>query len=50
MKPVHGRASWIGERAEGLHDAGAVAWALFVEGLADALRADGANHETIGRE
>lgn len=35
MKPVHGRASWVGERAHGLHDAGAVAWALYVEGLAE---------------
>jgi phosphoenolpyruvate---glycerone phosphotransferase subunit DhaL len=38
MKPMHGRAGWVGERAEGLHDAGAVAWAVFVEGLADGLR------------
>jgi phosphoenolpyruvate---glycerone phosphotransferase subunit DhaL len=34
MDPVHGRAGWVGERAHGLRDAGAVAWALYVEGLA----------------
>jgi phosphoenolpyruvate---glycerone phosphotransferase subunit DhaL len=36
MEPVHGRAGWVGERARGLHDAGAVAWAIYVEGLARA--------------
>lgn len=36
MKPVHGRAGWIKERAQGTRDAGAVAWALYVDGLANA--------------
>jgi len=34
MEPVHGRAGWIAERARGREDAGARAWAVFVDGLA----------------
>lgn len=34
MEPQLGRAGWIGERAKGLPDAGASAWAVFTEGLA----------------
>jgi dihydroxyacetone kinase len=35
MEPRHGRAAWIPERARGTPDAGAVAWAIFVGGLAE---------------
>jgi dihydroxyacetone kinase len=35
MEPKHGRAAWISERARGTPDAGAVAWAVFVGGLAE---------------
>lgn len=37
MHPVHGRAAWIGARAVGQPDAGATAWAVFMEGLADGV-------------
>jgi phosphoenolpyruvate---glycerone phosphotransferase subunit DhaL len=33
MEPQLGRAGWIGQRAKGLPDAGATAWAVFAEGL-----------------
>jgi dihydroxyacetone kinase-like protein len=39
MEPKHGRANWIKERAFGSRDAGAVAWAVYVGGLADACGA-----------
>lgn len=35
MEPKHGRAAWVKDRARGERDAGAVAWAAFVTGLAD---------------
>jgi dihydroxyacetone kinase-like protein len=35
MEPRHGRANWIKERAQGSRDAGAVAWAVFLSGLAE---------------
>jgi dihydroxyacetone kinase-like protein len=38
MEPVHGRAGWIAERARGTRDAGAAAWAVYVDGLAEACR------------
>jgi phosphoenolpyruvate---glycerone phosphotransferase subunit DhaL len=34
MEPVVGRAGWIKDRARGMPDAGATAWAVFLEGLA----------------
>ncbi len=34
MEPQVGRAGWIKERARGTQDAGAVAWATFMDGLA----------------
>jgi hypothetical protein len=37
MEPQVGRAGWIGERARGAPDAGAVAWAIFLSGLAEGL-------------
>jgi dihydroxyacetone kinase len=47
MEPRHGRASWIPERARGRPDAGAVAWAMFLAGLEESLRAgDGADSVT----
>ena len=39
MEPRHGRAGWIKERAQGTRDAGAVAWAVFLGGLADGCAA-----------
>jgi phosphoenolpyruvate---glycerone phosphotransferase subunit DhaL len=38
MEPRHGRAGWIKDRAQGSRDAGAVAWAVFVAGLAEGCR------------
>lgn len=35
MSPRHGRAGWIGERAKGRPDAGAMAWAIYVTALAE---------------
>jgi dihydroxyacetone kinase-like protein len=35
MEPALGRAVWIKDRARGIPDAGAVAWAILLEGLAD---------------
>jgi phosphoenolpyruvate---glycerone phosphotransferase subunit DhaL len=35
MEPQHGRAGWIKDRARGFEDAGAVAWAIYLDGLAD---------------
>jgi dihydroxyacetone kinase-like protein len=35
MEPVFGRAAWIADRARGTKDAGAAAWALYVDGLAE---------------
>ncbi|HVW18842.1 MAG TPA: DAK2 domain-containing protein [Solirubrobacteraceae bacterium] len=40
MEPQVGRAGWIADRARGSADAGAAAWATFLEALADAV--DGA--------
>lgn len=37
MEPRHGRAGWIRERASGIPDAGAVAWAIYLSGLAEGL-------------
>jgi hypothetical protein len=34
MKPRVGRAGWVGERAHGLVDAGAAAWAVIAGALA----------------
>jgi dihydroxyacetone kinase len=39
MEPRHGRAGWIPERARGRPDAGAVAWALFLDALQERVRA-----------
>jgi phosphoenolpyruvate---glycerone phosphotransferase subunit DhaL len=39
MEPALGRAVWIKDRARGIPDAGAVAWAIFLEGLADGCNA-----------
>lgn len=38
MEPQLGRAGWIKDRAWGTPDAGAVAWAIFLDGLADGCR------------
>lgn len=35
MEPKFGRAAWIPERARGTKDAGAIAWALWVDALAE---------------
>jgi dihydroxyacetone kinase len=35
MEPQRGRAGWIKDRARGFEDAGAVAWAIYLDGLAD---------------
>jgi dihydroxyacetone kinase len=35
MQARHGRAGWIGERAEGSPDAGATAWAIYLTALAE---------------
>jgi phosphoenolpyruvate---glycerone phosphotransferase subunit DhaL len=40
MEPKHGRAGWIKDRARGLEDAGAVAWAIYLDGLADGSSID----------
>ena len=40
MEPQHGRAGWIKDRARGLEDAGAVAWAIYLGGLADGCNTD----------
>ena len=37
MEAQVGRAGWIADRARGVPDAGAVAWAIFLAGLADGL-------------
>jgi phosphoenolpyruvate---glycerone phosphotransferase subunit DhaL len=37
MEAQVGRAGWIADRARGTPDAGAVAWAIFLAGLADGL-------------
>lgn len=37
MKPEFGRAAWVPERAKGHRDAGAVAWAMYLSALADAV-------------
>jgi len=37
MEAQVGRAGWIADRARGAPDAGAVAWAIFLAGLADGL-------------
>jgi phosphoenolpyruvate---glycerone phosphotransferase subunit DhaL len=34
MEPQHGRSGWLRERARGTKDAGAVAWAIYLNGLA----------------
>lgn len=34
MEPRHGRSAWLRERARGTKDAGAVAWAIYLTGLA----------------
>ncbi len=34
MEPVFGRAAWIADRARGTKDAGAVAWAIYMDALA----------------
>jgi dihydroxyacetone kinase-like protein len=39
MEPRHGRAGWIGERARGFQDAGAVAWATYLSGFEEAVAA-----------
>jgi dihydroxyacetone kinase len=39
MAPRHGRAGWIGERARGLQDAGAAAWATYLSGLEEGVAA-----------
>jgi len=39
MKPEFGRAAWVAERAYGHRDAGAVAWAMYLSALADAVAA-----------
>jgi dihydroxyacetone kinase-like protein len=38
MEPQHGRAGWIADRARGTKDAGATAWATYLEGLAAGCR------------
>ena len=40
MEPQVGRAGWIKDRARGTADAGAVAWATFLDGLVDGLPED----------
>jgi dihydroxyacetone kinase-like protein len=42
MEPRHGRAGWIPDRARGTKDAGAVAWAVYLTGLAEGCRASNA--------
>ncbi len=37
MKPQYGRAAWVAERAQGNRDAGAVAWAIYLQGLSAAV-------------
>jgi dihydroxyacetone kinase len=37
MEPRVGRAGWIKDRARGTQDAGAVAWAMFLDALAEAV-------------
>jgi dihydroxyacetone kinase-like protein len=37
MAPRHGRAGWIGERARGLQDAGATAWATYLSGFEEGV-------------
>jgi len=37
MEPMVGRAGWIKDRARGTKDAGAVAWAVFLDALAQAV-------------
>jgi phosphoenolpyruvate---glycerone phosphotransferase subunit DhaL len=37
MEPQFGRAAWVAERARGSRDAGAVAWAIYLGGLAGTL-------------
>ncbi len=39
MEPQFGRAVWVSERARGHRDGGAVAWAIYLEGLAQAVAA-----------
>jgi len=40
MEPRHGRAGWLREGAGGTADAGAVAWAIYLGGLAQGLAPD----------
>ena len=46
MKPEFGRAAWVAERAHGHRDAGAVAWAMYVSALADAVATNMTSGET----
>lgn len=44
MKPMVGRAAWVGDRARGIPDAGAVAWALILRSVAASV----ARHQVEG--
>lgn len=46
MKPEFGRAAWVAERAQGHRDAGAVAWAMYVSALSQAVTTNAASDET----
>jgi hypothetical protein len=50
MEASFGRAFWLKERALGSQDAGAVAWAIYLEGLADGLAQALKKEGDIGNE
>jgi dihydroxyacetone kinase len=50
MEPQVGRAAWIRDRAFGRLDGGAVAWATFVNGLADGIAPDASTGRPAARQ